>query len=181
MTRRAQAAFLAGFAAALAFGWLAFPRLRYVNTDQPLDFSHAVHTSEATGLGCADCHSVAEDGRFTGIPRLETCANCHSEPIGAAPGEKRLVDEFVDRGREIPWLVYSRQPDNVRFPHAPHVGRAEIACERCHGAHGTSESLARVETNRISGYSRGALTMDECESCHRERGRGALACLGCHR
>lgn len=181
MTRRAQVAFLAGLAAALAFGWLGFPRLRYVTADQPLPFSHRVHTSEATGLACQDCHAVRANGEFGGIPPLATCAGCHADPIGTSAGEKRLVEDFVRPGREIPWHVYARQPDNVRFPHAPHVTRAQIPCEGCHGAHGTGEALVAFETDRISGYARGLATMDECERCHRERGRGPLACIGCHR
>lgn len=181
MTRRSQVAFAAGFAGALALGWLGFPSLRYVAADQPLRFSHRVHTSEATGFGCTDCHAIRADGEFAGIPPLSTCAACHAEAVGSSPEEKRLVEEFVKPGREIPWRVYSRQPDNVRFPHAPHVQGARLACERCHGAHGTSDTLAAFEADPISGYARGLVTMDECEDCHRERGRGAQACIGCHR
>jgi hypothetical protein len=181
MTRRSAVAALLGLASALALGWGGFPRLLYVAADQPLPFSHQVHTSEAAGLGCSDCHSFRADGSFAGIPPLATCAGCHAEPIGTSAGERRLVDEFVARGREIPWRVYSRQPANVHFPHAPHVTRAGIACERCHGGHGASATLAAFEENRISGYARGVTSMAECEGCHRERGRGARSCLGCHR
>ncbi|HEY6555302.1 MAG TPA: menaquinone reductase multiheme cytochrome c subunit QrcA [Vicinamibacteria bacterium] len=181
MTRRSPIAFLVGLTGALAFGWLGLPHLRFVAADQPLQFSHRVHTSEATGLACADCHSFRANGEFAGIPPLATCSGCHADPIGTSPDEKRLVEEFVKTGREIPWHVYSRQPDNVRFPHAPHVTEARIPCESCHGAHGTSESLFRFETNRVSGYARGLATMGACEGCHRERGRGATACIGCHR
>jgi hypothetical protein len=181
MNRRSLAAFAIGLAAALAAGWLAFPRWLYVSADQPLSFNHRLHTSDATGFACADCHAVRADGEFAGIPPVESCAACHAEPVGATAAEKRLVEEFVKPGREIPWRVYARQPDNVRFPHAPHVRRAKLSCESCHGAHGTSETLVAFQADRVSGYARGLITMDRCESCHRETGRGPLACIGCHR
>ena len=101
-----------------------FPRLLYARAEQPLRFSHKTHASEQAGLGCADCHPIAEDGRFAGIPRVDNCAACHAEPQGETTDEKRLVEEYVKPAREIPWLVYSRQPENVRFPHAVHVKRA---------------------------------------------------------
>jgi len=181
MTRRSWLVFLAALVPALAFGWLGFPRLLYVAADQPLQFSHRTHASEAIGLTCEDCHAFRADAEFAGIPTLAKCADCHSEPIGDSAEEKRLVDEFVKPGREIPWHVYARQPDNVRFPHAAHVKRAGIACDGCHGAHGVSATLVAFESDRVSGYARGLATMDECEACHRERGRGTLACIGCHR
>jgi len=196
MTRRAMVAVLAGLALALAFGWLAFPRLLYVQAAQPLQFSHKIHSSEATGLGCEDCHALRADGSFRGVPTVETCTQCHAEPVGETADEKRLVDEYVKPGREVPWRVYARQPDNVFFPHAPHLKRAGIACERCHGPHGTSEALRPFERNRVSGYSRDVwgpslarvgrepwqgMKMGDCEGCHAERGVRATACLDCHR
>ena len=181
MTRRGLVFFSAGLACALALGWLAFPRLLYARAEQPLRFSHRTHVSDKTGFGCADCHPLGEDGRFAGIPRLDNCAGCHAEPQGDSAEEKRLVEEYVKPGREIPWRVYARQPENVRFPHAVHVKRAGLACERCHGPHGASDALPAQETNRITGYSRGLARMSECESCHAQDHRERTACLACHK
>ena len=179
MTRRTLAFFVAGLAFALAFGWLGFPRLLFARAEQPLRFSHRTHA--AAGLGCADCHPIGEDGRFAGIPGIENCAGCHAEPQGSSADEKRLVEEFVTPGREIPWRVYSRQPENVRFPHAVHVKRGEIGCERCHGTHGESDALPVHETNRITGYSRDLTKMSACESCHAGHFPQRTACLACHK
>jgi len=196
MSHRARFALLTGFALALAFGWLLFPRLLYVRADQPLAFSHETHASEAVGLTCEDCHALRPDGSFSGIPTTAKCAECHAEPIGATPEEKRLVDDYVKPGRELPWRVYARQPDNVHFPHASHVKAAGIACERCHGPHGSSTLLRPHEANRLTGESRDVwgpsstrirrepwqgMKMSDCERCHAERGRGATSCLGCHK
>jgi hypothetical protein len=181
MTRRAVFFFSAGLALALALGWAGFPRLLYARAEQPLRFSHKTHASDRTGLGCADCHPIGEDGRFAGIPRVDNCAGCHAEPQGETAEEKRLVAEYVTPGREIPWRVYARQPENVRFPHAIHVKRAEIGCGRCHGRHGESDALPVHETNRITGYSRGLQKMSDCESCHAEHDHHRTACLACHK
>jgi menaquinone reductase, multiheme cytochrome c subunit len=196
MNARTLAPFVAGLVPALAFGWIAFPRLLYRSVEQPLPFSHRIHASDDTGLSCADCHSLREDGSFSGIPSLERCVSCHEEAAGDSEAEHRLVEDYVRKGREIPWLVYARQPDNVRFSHAIHLNRAAIPCERCHGDHASTDGLRPLETNRVSGYGRdvwgpsllrtggGAgrgMKMSDCESCHAERGHAHTACLACHR
>ena len=196
MNRRALLAFVAGAALAVILGWAALPPLLYARSDQPLRFSHRTHTSDKTGSKCEDCHAFESDGRFAGIPRLESCAGCHSEPQGTSVEEKRLVEEFVKPGKEIPWLVYARQPEHVFFPHAVHVKRAAIACARCHGPHGATEALRPFEADRVTGESRDVwgpslsrlrnpagrgMKMSDCEGCHAENGRARTACLSCHK
>jgi hypothetical protein len=190
-----QLPFAAGVAAALAAGWLAFPRFLYESSHQPLQFSHKVHTGEKAGLSCDSCHSLGEDGRFNGIPGIEQCSPCHEQPQGTTADEKLFVETYVTPNREVPWLVYARQPDHVYFPHAAHVKLAGISCERCHGSHGSSDTLRPHFRNRISGYSRdiwGAslsrlrlragegMKMDDCAGCHAEK-RVEAGCLDCHK
>lgn len=183
-----------GLAAGLAAGWLALPALLYGRQEQPLGFSHQVHV-ESSGMTCEDCHAFADDGSFGGIPAIATCADCHAEPQGESEAERVLVEEYVAAGREIPWLVYSRQPDNVYFSHAPHVRRAGIECRRCHGDRGASAGAPPYEYNRISTYSRAiwgpriqgggpdkwdSMKMSACTKCHAERGVRDH-CLMCHK
>lgn len=181
---------------ALAGGWIAFPRVLYRQAAQPLQFSHKVHTSERVGMSCEDCHSLDAQGKFSGIPRLETCAPCHTEAQGKSAEEKRFIDEYVKRNREVEWNVYARQPENAYFTHAAHVKLAHIACERCHGPHGKSDGLRESEQNRLTGYARDVegyslsqlrtaewqqgMKMDECSHCHRQRGV-TESCLTCHK
>ncbi len=187
--------FLSGIAAALAIGWFVFPLVLYEKSEQPIQFSHKIHTGEAVGLTCEECHSFRDDGQFTGIPSLEKCATCHSSQIGNSPEEKKLVDDYVSQNKEIPWLVYAREPQNTYFSHIQHVKLANIQCERCHGPHGKSEVLRPFQENRISGYSRDiwgqnisgiksnpweGMTMDDCAKCHEERGV-VSGCLQCHK
>ena len=160
-----------------------------------MQFSHLTHTGEKAGMACSDCHSTNESGRFQGIPAIAKCAECHSSPLGESKSEKQLVEEFITPNKEIPWLVYSRQPDNAFFSHAPHTTLAEMKCEDCHGPHGSSETLRAHQTNRISGYSRdiwGAnisgfssnnwegMKMDKCVRCHADNGRRD-GCVACHK
>jgi hypothetical protein len=189
--------FALGLTTALAAGWAGFPRLLYRTEAQPLQFSHRTHAGDKAGLGCDDCHTVTEAGYFTGIPKLEKCSSCHAEPLGKTDQEKQLVTEYVKPGREISWLVYSRQPQNVRFPHAIHLKRAKLECAKCHGNHGKTETLRVYQENRISGYSRDiwgqsisrisfhpaerpSMKMDDCMRCHGERGV-VTSCRSCHK
>jgi hypothetical protein len=170
----------AGLVAGLSAGWVGFPYAIYKTTPQPLAFSHKAHTGDTGGMTCEDCHAISEDGRFAGIPRLENCAACHAAPLGTTAAEKRFIEEFVTPGREPQWAVYARQPENVYFPHAAHVKRGKVACDECHGSHGTSTALRPHQQDRISGYSRDLQSMDDCVDCHRERGL-QHSCLDCHK
>lgn len=186
--------FSLGFVCMLLIGWLALPFALYEEHDQPLQFSHKVHT-EGTGMACDDCHAFLDDGRFSGIPAIAKCAECHAEIVGSSPYEKRLVEEFVRQNKEVPWKMYARQPQNAYFPHAQHVKLANLACETCHGSHGTTDSLRTFERNRLTGYSRDVsdrvpsgifqssgkgLRMDDCADCHRER-NVSNTCMKCHK
>ena len=195
MKLRGKLCFATGLAASLGAGWLVFPSVLYERSAQPVDFSHAVHIGDKGGMKCEDCHALRDDGTFTGIPALEKCAGCHAQPLGNTKEEKLLVERFVKPGREIPWVVYARQPENVWFPHAPHVKLAKLDCRECHGDHGKTDHLRPYEQNRISGYSRDiwgqsiarvgwqprrGMKMDDCVACHHSRGL-TQSCLDCHK
>lgn len=193
-TSRTLLAFAVGFGVALALGWGALPRILYQEKSQPLEFRHKTHAAKSGTAQCGDCHTVREDGVFAGIPATQNCAGCHAEPMGATKAEATLVNDYVKQHRETPWLVYARQPANVRFSHSIHINRARLECVQCHGRHGESDALRAFEMNRISGYSRDiwgrslsrlrrakfeGMKMGDCEACHRER-RVEAGCLGCH-
>ena len=173
--------FILGLIASLVVGWVIFPQVLYSQKKQPVDFSHALHNEEVED-GCESCHFFREDGTYSGIPKLAQCIDCHEEVNGEDPEEEKFVNEFVAKDREVPWLIYSRQPQNVFFSHAAHVIKGEMDCVTCHGHIGESESLPVYEENRISGYSRDIwgkniagikrnswdrMKMDDCAECHR--------------
>jgi hypothetical protein len=194
--------FIIGFAASLVLGWGIFPKLLYSQKHQPIDFNHALHVEEVDD-GCESCHYFREDGSFSGLPDLESCMECHEDVIGASEEEEKFVAEYVVPEREVPWLVYSRQPDCVYFSHAPHVIAGKMECAECHGHIGESEHSKVYEENRISGYSRyiwgkkisrlgnepwEQMKMNDCSRCHvRENvNQGSVqtqkgGCFVCHK
>jgi hypothetical protein len=192
---KSQLPLIAGILFGALIGWFAFPAVLYRSTEQPQHFSHLTHTGEKGGMACTDCHVTSEAGRFQGIPAVAKCAECHASPIGETESEKQLVEQFITPNKEIPWLVYARQPDNAFFPHAAHVTLGEMKCEDCHGPHGTSDLLRPHETNRVSGYSRDiwgpnisgfasnsweGMKMDKCAGCHGDNNRRD-GCVACHK
>jgi len=190
-----------GLIIALIIGWLVYPALLYSEKSQPLHFSHASHGPESgVGLECEACHYFYEDGSFSGIPKLEKCMECHEDPefpMSEDPQEKKLLTEYVAPLKEIPWHVYSRQPDCVYFPHIAHVKMAQIECTVCHGDFGTREAPPVYKVNRITGYSIDIwgrnisgykrntwdrMKMDDCAECHtREAKEENNACFVCHK
>jgi formate-dependent nitrite reductase cytochrome c552 subunit len=194
IVRRYLLVFGIGFAIALAIGWVAFPRVLYSRQQQPLDFFHKTHADKSGLAQCDSCHVIGSDGQYSGIPRTEICAGCHTDKLGSTQDEALLVDNYVKQSKQTPWLVYSRQPANVWFSHAIHTRRAGLACTECHGNYGQSDQTKVYEQNRISGYSRDiwghsisrlrraphdGMKMTDCESCHR-RHHVEVGCLGCH-
>jgi hypothetical protein len=135
-----------------------------------------------------------------GIPKLETCMECHDDPespLGEDPEEVRFLMEYVAPKREIPWLSYYLQPDCVYFSHIAHVKMGEQDCRNCHGDHGQSEQLPPYQENRLTGYSRNIwghniaglkfnpgdrMKMDDCAECHTKTGHEENnACFVCHK
>ena len=194
--------FIIGLVASLVLGWVIFPQLLYSKKKQPIDFNHALHNEEVDE-SCESCHFFREDGTYSGVPKLAQCIDCHEEVNGEDPEEEKFVTQYVAKGREVPWLVYARQPDCVFFSHVAHVKMGEMDCVTCHGHIGESESLKVYETNRITGYSRDIwgkniagikynswdrMKMDDCSECHQrdnvnqgsvQSGKGG--CFVCHK
>lgn len=195
--------FIIGFAASMVLGWVIFPKLLYSQKQQPFNFDHALHVEEVDE-SCESCHYFRDDGSFSGIPKLAQCVDCHEEPMGETEDEAIFFEQYVSREREVPWHVYSRQPDCVFFSHAAHVIGAKMDCATCHGNHGETESLRPYEYNRITTYSRDIwghnisgfakntwdrMKMNDCARCHKEAEithtssvqTGRDACFVCHK
>ncbi len=142
--------FILGLAASLVLGWVIFPQLLYSSKEQPIQFNHVLH-NELVEDGCESCHFFREDGTYSGVPKLAQCIDCHEEIQGESPEEEKFVTQYIEKDREVPWLVYSRQPDCVFFSHVAHVKMGKMDCVTCHGHIGESESLKTYQANRITG------------------------------
>jgi hypothetical protein len=197
--------FIIGFAASLVVGWIIFPNILYSKKEQPIDFNHAMHM-ELVDNGCESCHFFREDGTYSGVPKLDQCIDCHEEVQGDSRDEAVFVEEYISKGKEVPWLIYSKQPDCVFFSHAAHVRLAKMDCVTCHGPIGESTGLKTYEYNWITGYSRDIwgrnmenmlglkkntwdrMKMNDCAECHmKETGRKSSVsthkdgCFVCHK
>jgi hypothetical protein len=187
--------FMAAFLVCFLSGWLLFPKLLYSKKEQPFNFDHVLHTEEVGD--CETCHFLREDGTFSGMPNLESCMECHTdEPMGETEDEAIFASEYVAKEKEVPWFVYSKQPDCVFFSHAAHINAAGMDCKSCHGPIGESTTSKPYEENRITGYSRDIwgqniwgikkhswdrMKMDDCAACHKEETGHQGYCFQCHK
>lgn len=188
------APFVIGIVVALVFGWCIFPSLMFSNELQPVRFSHKTHVMNAS-LDCNVCHKLRPDGTFDALPSTADCASCHARELGKSQAERNFVANYVRQGKEVKWLAYQRQPDNVYFNHTIHsldrcnqchqFSEREL-CENCHIDLVNMERSPVVGENILSSYSRETMKMWQCERCHANPNHlGSTnannACFVCHK
>jgi hypothetical protein len=174
-----------GFILALLLGWFFFgsyfavPPL-YGKLRQPVAFSHKVHV-EDVGMGCETCHYLQKDGLWSGVPKLAQCVQCHQEPMGESEEERKFIEVFVKKDKEIPWLTYSKQPKNVFFSHAAHLKIARFKCQQCHGELGYNDRPPVYVYSKLSRYPQHyVIVMEECMKCHKKYDSPNY-CFTCHK
>ena len=137
--------------------------------EQPLEFSHKVHTEM---LKCAECHKGVLNSASATIPDLAVCMVCHSEePLSKSPEEKKLID-YIKKKQNISWKRLYRNPVHVYFSHNRHVTVGKLACEQCHGDMGKAIKPPRRPLVDVD--------MDYCMACHKKNNVD-LSCVTCHR
>ncbi|MFP3870299.1 MAG: menaquinone reductase multiheme cytochrome c subunit QrcA [Syntrophobacteria bacterium] len=171
--------FFVGFIGALIVGWVIFPKLLYSTQNQPINFNHAIH-QESAGMLCEDCHYFRSDGSYAGKPTLANCIQCHQFQMTGSEAEAKLISEYIEPGKNVPWLSYSRQPDNVFFSHAAHVKMAGMECTECHRDVSEESTAPPVRVNRLTGYPNELMKMHVCEDCH-AREHVSNGCDVCHK
>lgn len=176
--------FWVGVAASLVLGWLIFPGLIHSTKNQPVAYSHVKHGEAGAGLQCEECHFFRDDGSYAGIPPLAKCMECHESPQGDTKAEAdfiKLAEKLTAENKNIPWLIYSKQPDNVYFSHGAHVKMAKLKCEECHKlVGGKTDKNPPFKYKWISGYAPEVMMMETCEACHQKKG-ASNACFVCHK
>jgi hypothetical protein len=136
--------------------------------EQPISFNHKEHLEQ--GLECDTCHRFYKTQTFSGIPHLNTCLECHKEPVTQSPEEEK-IRQFQKKGEEIPWRRIYGEPDHVFFSHRRHVVLGKIPCQTCHGNIGKSERPPTKPWVKM--------TMKWCMNCHRKN-KVTNDCLACH-
>jgi len=140
---------------------IGFGRSRGYSPDQPIKFSHKVHSGQ-NQTDCNYCHYSARSSKTAGIPPGNVCLNCHFlVRTGTRSGvtEINKVISAYDSGTPVEWIRIYRLPDFVFFSHAQHVTAGELACEACHG---DVKSMDRI-------YQETDLSMGWCLKCHDTR------------
>ncbi|RLD79222.1 MAG: cytochrome C [Bacteroidetes bacterium] len=129
--------------------------------DQPIAFSHRVHSGE-NKIDCEYCHSGAMDSKRSGIPSANLCLNCHNvikEGTNTGTAEIAKIHKAVEEGKAIKWVKVHNLPDHVYYNHAQHVNAGKLDCTECHG---DVENMGRIQ--QVS-----ELSMGWCLDCHREK------------
>ena len=146
-----------------ATGGLAFTQLsrssyltgRYVEKQQPVQFSHKHHVGD-DGIDCRYCHQTVETTASAGMPSTQTCMNCHSQIWADSPYLESVRASFRDN-KPIEWERVHDLPEYTYFNHSIHVAKG-VGCSTCHGAIDKMPAVFQENT----------LQMEWCIACHRE-------------
>lgn len=160
------------FLIGLAIGVLLF--LIFINltlnskANQPLLFNHNVH--QKAGIDCIQCHPFYKEQRFSGMPNVATCIECHKDPLTQNPEEEKIRQSYKS-GNTLQWKRIYEQPDHVFFSHRRHVVLAKMDCKNCHGLIGESETPPAKPWVKM--------TMKWCMDCHTKT-KASNDCMACH-
>ena len=103
---------------------------RYVEKQQPVQFSHKHHTGD-DGIDCRYCHTTVETTASAGMPSTETCMTCHSQTWSDSPYLEPVRASYRDN-KPIEWERVHDLPEYTYFNHSIHVAKG-IGCSTCHG------------------------------------------------
>lgn len=128
---------------------------RYVEKQQPVQFSHKHHSGD-DGIDCRYCHTQVETTASAGIPPTQTCMNCHSQLYADQPYLEPVRASYRDN-IPIEWERVHDLPEYAYFNHSIHIAKG-VGCSTCHGQ---IDDMPAV-------YQENTLQMEWCLSCHRE-------------
>jgi hypothetical protein len=127
---------------------------RYVERQQPVQFSHKHHVGD-DGIDCRYCHTNVETGASAGMPPTQTCMNCHTQIWNDSPYLEPVRASYREN-KPIEWNRVHDLPEYAYFNHSIHVNKG-VGCSSCHG------DIA----NMPSVYQENTLQMEWCLSCHK--------------
>jgi hypothetical protein len=127
---------------------------RYVEKQQPVQFSHKHHSGD-DGIDCRYCHTAVETSYSAGIPPTQTCMNCHSQIWSDSPYLEPVRASYRDN-KPIEWERVHDLPEYAYFNHSIHIAKG-VGCSTCHG---------QID-NMPAVYQENSLQMEWCLECHR--------------
>ncbi len=156
-------------------------RMKNYQPEQPIYYSHKVHAG-TNQINCLYCHSGAQDSKFSNIPSVNVCMNCHMA-VKEYGGEKLVREDgrevngtaeikklyayagwnpekkaYDKPGTPIQWIKIHNLPDHVYFNHSQHIKVGKQQCQTCHGP--------IQEMGEVKQFAE--LSMGWCINCHRE-------------
>lgn len=163
-------------------GAIGLGRQKDYQPKQPIYYSHKVHAG-TNQINCLYCHSGAQDSKFSNIPSVNVCMNCHKSinkyegpdelkhedgtPVNGTAEIQKLYayagwnpasKKYDKPGKPIEWVKIHSLPDHVYFNHSQHVKVGQQQCQTCHGP--------IQEMGEVKQFS--DLSMGWCINCHRE-------------
>ena len=138
---------------------VALGRQQYYQPDQPIAFSHKIHSGQ-NKIDCQYCHYTASESMHAGIPPVTLCMNCHAQvKSGKKTGTVEIAKIYaaIENNKPVEWVKVHNLPDHVYFNHAQHVNVGKIDCQKCHGEVQKMDQIIQVED----------LSMGWCIQCHR--------------
>jgi len=160
---------------------IGFGRMKSYQPTQPIYYSHKVHAG-TNQINCLYCHNGAWDSKYSNIPSVNVCMNCHmavkeykGDPIVREDGTQvngtveiqKLYSyagwnpntkKYDKPGSPIEWVKIHNLPDHVYFNHSQHVRVGKQQCQTCHGP---IQEMPEV-------HQFAELSMGWCINCHRE-------------
>ncbi len=127
---------------------------RYVEKQQPVQFSHKHHVGD-DGIDCRYCHQTVETTASAGMPSTQTCMNCHSQIWNDSPYLEPVKASWRDN-KPIQWERVHDLPEYTYFNHSIHVAKG-VGCSTCHG---------QID-NMPAVYQENTLQMEWCLACHK--------------
>lgn len=127
---------------------------RYVEKQQPVQFSHKHHVGD-DGIDCRYCHQTVETTASAGMPSTQTCMNCHSQLWADSPYLEPVRASFREN-KPIEWERVHDLPEFAYFDHSIHVAKG-VGCSTCHGQIDNMPAVFQENT----------LQMEWCLACHR--------------
>jgi len=127
---------------------------RYVEKQQPIQFSHKHHAGD-DGIDCRYCHQTVETTASAGMPSTQTCMNCHSQLFADQPYLEPIRASFRDN-KPMEWERVHDLPEFTYFNHSIHIAKG-VGCSTCHG---------QID-NMPAVYQENTLQMEWCIACHR--------------
>ncbi len=128
---------------------------RYVEKQQPVQFSHKHHVGD-DGIDCRYCHTSVETAASAGIPPTQTCMNCHNQLYADQKFLEPITASFRDN-KPIKWERVHDLPGFAYFNHSIHVAKG-VGCSTCHGEIDNMPAVFQENT----------LQMEWCLSCHKD-------------